>query len=94
MKNDGLGAQRGIDVDSASLLRLRASPDIELRDPAALIKEIRIHSTLLERPPGASDSFSMPLGKLQHVKVSHQSAADSGGIVPTHPYHGSHAVAR
>jgi len=31
-------------------------------------KEIRIHSTLIERPPGASDSFSMPLGKLQHVK--------------------------
>jgi hypothetical protein len=47
---------------------LRASPDIELRYPAALIKEIRIHSTLIERPPGASDSFSMPLGKLQHVK--------------------------
>jgi hypothetical protein len=45
-----------------------ASPDIELRYPAALIKEIRIHSTLIERPPGASDSFSMPLGKLQHVK--------------------------
>jgi hypothetical protein len=59
----------------------------------ALIKEIRIYSALLERPPGASDSFSMPLGKLQHVKVSHQSVADSGGIVPAHPYHGSYAVA-